>query len=179
MVCRTSSSLNTPLGLSTGQNCQGCAQHRQERRYRTFAGCVHQGQGGPVQQHTGLSRPPKGWGRALCLCIEWTALTGVAEKCWKKYSHPHPSARCPQQPRQVTPVGHRQVMLAACFRGLHRPLCDGYGMRRLTQICTRIFYLHLCYRRKLSTITEVPLIIKYIIKWLPTPFYTHGTSGFI
>ena len=39
-----------------------------------------------------------------------------------------------------------------------------------------ILYLHLCYPRKLSTITAFPLSShQHIIKWLPTPFYTYGT----
>ena len=38
------------------------------------------------------------------------------------------------------------------------------------QFC--ILYLHLCYLRKLSTITAFPLsCYQYIIKWLPTPSY--------
>ena len=49
-------------------------------------------------------------------------------------------------------------------------------MRRLTQMCTCIFYLHLSYLRKLSTLTAFPLSShQHIIKWLPTPFYTHET----
>ena len=50
-------------------------------------------------------------------------------------------------------------------------------MRCLTQTRICISYLHLCYARKLSTTTAFPLgSHKRIIKWLPTPFYTHGTD---
>ena len=42
-------------------------------------------------------------------------------------------------------------------------------------ICT--FCLHLCYSRKVSMITAFPLgSQQLIIKWLPTPFYTHVTD---
>ena len=34
--------------------------------------------------------------------------------------------------------------------------------------------MHLCYPRKLNTITGFPLSHQHIIKWLSTPFYTHG-----
>ena len=50
-----------------------------------------------------------------------------------------------------------------------------YAAQTPTRIC--IFYLHLCYARKLSTITVFPLgSQQHIIKWLPTLFYTHGTD---
>ena len=77
-------------------------------------------------------------------------------------------------------------------------VCPGFS---LTQICTCIFYLHLCYTRKLSTITAFSLsshqhIIQclppsthtersglilseakqHIIKWLPTLSYTSETG---
>ena len=43
-------------------------------------------------------------------------------------------------------------------------------------LCTCIVYLHVCYLRKISTITPFPLSNhRHNIKWLPTPFYTYGT----
>ena len=43
-------------------------------------------------------------------------------------------------------------------------------MRRLPQTCICIFYLHLSYSRKLSTITAFPLSShQHIIKWYPSP----------
>ena len=52
-----------------------------------------------------------------------------------------------------------------------------YGTWRLTQTSICTFNLHLCYARKLSAITVFPLSSQqHIMKWLPTPFYTHGTD---
>ena len=52
-----------------------------------------------------------------------------------------------------------------------------YSMRRLTQICTCIFYLHSCYSRNPSTITAFPLSNhQHIITWLP-PSCLHTRNG--